>query len=31
MVCNPGQMAGKENHYVRRNPETLALEGEVLA
>jgi len=26
----PGPMAGKENHYVRRNPETLTLEGEVL-
>jgi hypothetical protein len=27
----PGPMAGKETHHVRRNPETIALEGEVLA
>jgi hypothetical protein len=27
----PGLMAGKETHHVRRNSQTIALEGEVLA
>jgi len=27
----PGRMAGKETHYVRRNLQTIALEGEVFA